>query len=88
MDYNDGPGIQHVAYFTDDIFTAVENLKARGVQFIHIPTYYYTDLNRRMEEDRFCGISNHVFENVKDSCRFENISYFVLVLGKTFGNFD
>jgi len=41
LDYNNGPGVQHIAMVTDDIIGAVENLKGRGVEFLpSVPSYY------------------------------------------------
>lgn len=41
VDYYGGPGVQHIAFRTQDILTCVENLRERGVQFIDIPDKYY-----------------------------------------------
>ncbi|KAH0556006.1 hypothetical protein GP486_006054 [Trichoglossum hirsutum] len=53
-----GPGVQHIAFLTDDIITAVDNLRKRGVQFIDIPDTYYDEMrvrlrrsNMELEED-------------------------------------
>ncbi|KAH0541700.1 hypothetical protein FGG08_003863 [Glutinoglossum americanum] len=44
-----GPGVQHIAFLTDDIVTAVANLKKRGVQFIDIPGTYYDEMRLRLQ---------------------------------------
>ena len=52
LDYYIGPGPQHVALATDDIVATIAALRARGVDFLHVPdTYYDTVLDRVGEID-------------------------------------
>jgi len=46
-----GSGLNHVAFATDDIFTAVAELRERGVPLLHIPRNYYDDLEARYDLD-------------------------------------
>lgn len=48
LDYYGGPGVQHVAFATDDIVTTVSELRARGVGFLRVPSTYYDDLAGRV----------------------------------------
>ncbi|KAK9458477.1 Glyoxalase/Bleomycin resistance protein/Dihydroxybiphenyl dioxygenase [Lipomyces oligophaga] len=48
--YNNGPGVQHIALCTDNIFEAVAHMRERGVEFISVPQEYYIDLKRRIAE--------------------------------------
>ncbi|KAG7193978.1 uncharacterized protein KQ657_005177 [Scheffersomyces spartinae] len=50
-DYNNGPGVQHIALRTLNIISAVAALKARGVEFNGISPTYYENLRKRMELD-------------------------------------
>jgi len=43
LEFYGGPGVQHIALATGDILTAVDVLRARGVQFLDTPDSYYTD---------------------------------------------
>jgi 4-hydroxyphenylpyruvate dioxygenase len=43
LDFYAGPGAQHVALATIDIVSAVDTLRARGVEFLDTPGSYYTD---------------------------------------------
>lgn len=43
-----GPGVQHLAFATDDIVKAVDGLQARGVRFLETPARYYTRLTSRL----------------------------------------
>ena len=48
VNFYGGPGIQHIAFLTEDIITTVTNLKKRGVRFIDVPKTYYNDLRNRL----------------------------------------
>jgi 4-hydroxyphenylpyruvate dioxygenase len=48
LDYYRGPGVQHVAFATDDIVATVSELRERGVGFLRVPRTYYEDLDRRV----------------------------------------
>jgi len=41
LEYNNGPGVQHIALVTDNIIECVQNLKKRGVQFLPSVDSYY-----------------------------------------------
>jgi 4-hydroxyphenylpyruvate dioxygenase len=43
LEYYDGPGPQHVALATADILATVDELSARGVEFLPTPAAYYQD---------------------------------------------
>jgi 4-hydroxyphenylpyruvate dioxygenase len=44
-----GAGVQHIALATDDIFRAVEHIRAAGVDLLRIPENYYDDLEARTD---------------------------------------
>ncbi|NER27335.1 MAG: 4-hydroxyphenylpyruvate dioxygenase [Symploca sp. SIO1C4] len=48
LEYNQGPGIQHVACGTSNIIKTVSQLRASGVEFLNIPTTYYENLEERV----------------------------------------
>lgn len=50
VDFYDGAGVQHIAIRTKDIITAVTNLRARGVEFISVPTSYYDAMRLRLKK--------------------------------------
>jgi 4-hydroxyphenylpyruvate dioxygenase len=43
LEYYQGPGVQHLALATPDIAATVDELSARGVEFLAAPDSYYTD---------------------------------------------
>ncbi|OON19637.1 putative 4-hydroxyphenylpyruvate dioxygenase [Opisthorchis viverrini] len=46
LDANGGPGIQHIGFAVDDIFTAVDSCKARGTSFVTPPQSYYDAISQ------------------------------------------
>jgi len=48
LDYNHGPGVQHIAFATGDILATVAELRARGLEFLRVPGTYYEDLEKRV----------------------------------------
>ncbi|KAJ4197581.1 4-hydroxyphenylpyruvate dioxygenase [Fusarium falciforme] len=50
--FNSGPGVQHIALLTPDIITSVSALRARGVEFIDVPSTYYTAMRQRLKTER------------------------------------
>ncbi|WP_020564183.1 4-hydroxyphenylpyruvate dioxygenase [Methylosarcina fibrata] len=47
-----GEGIQHIALATDDIYGAVEQLRANGVRFMDVPDAYYETIDVRLPRHR------------------------------------
>ena len=48
LDFFPGPGVQHIALATNDILHTVNQLREQGVEFLHIPHAYYTELQSRV----------------------------------------
>jgi 4-hydroxymandelate synthase len=48
LEWHAGAGVQHVAFRTDDIVTAVREFGARGVGFLQTPGTYYDTLEDRL----------------------------------------
>ena len=48
LEFYRGPGVQHMALATDDIIHTVTALRSRGVEFLTVPTTYYTELQGRV----------------------------------------
>ncbi len=44
-----GPGVQHIALRTRDIFATAERLRANGVSLLPIPQNYYDDLDAKFD---------------------------------------
>jgi len=48
LDTYGGPGVQHIALRTEDIFATVRALRDRGVRFLTTPPSYYDDVRERL----------------------------------------
>ncbi|KAJ2765702.1 hypothetical protein IWQ57_004672 [Coemansia nantahalensis] len=69
IEFYGGPGIQHIAVRTNDIITAVANMKKRGAQFLRTPKTYYDDLRERLARSSV--------EVVEDLDKLEELSILV-----------
>jgi 4-hydroxyphenylpyruvate dioxygenase len=50
LEFYGGPGVQHIAFATDDIVGTVEALRERGIRFLNTPEAYYDDVEERVGE--------------------------------------
>jgi 4-hydroxyphenylpyruvate dioxygenase len=50
LEFFGGPGVQHIAFATDDIVSTVESLRERGIRFLNTPDSYYEDVGDRVGE--------------------------------------
>ncbi len=48
LDFYRGAGVQHIAVATNNILHTVSELQKRGIDFLHVPTTYYSDLLDRV----------------------------------------
>uniref|UniRef100_A0A3P8T271 4-hydroxyphenylpyruvate dioxygenase n=1 Tax=Amphiprion percula TaxID=161767 RepID=A0A3P8T271_AMPPE len=49
VDYNGGPGVQHIALNTTNIIQTIVNLRARGMEFLAAPDTYYNTLKESLK---------------------------------------
>ncbi|XP_067113119.1 4-hydroxyphenylpyruvate dioxygenase [Osmerus mordax] len=49
VDYNGGPGVQHIALNSSNIIESVVNLRARGMEFLCAPDTYYAILRQNLK---------------------------------------
>ena len=50
LEFNHGPGVQHIALQSEDIVATVTKLKERGVLFLDTPDAYYEEVEGRVGE--------------------------------------
>ncbi|TAL85317.1 MAG: 4-hydroxyphenylpyruvate dioxygenase [Rhodanobacter sp.] len=50
LDAYHGEGIQHIACFTDDIYTTVEKMRAAGMEFLDTPDAYFEVIDERVPD--------------------------------------
>lgn len=48
LEFYGSPGVQHIAMATNDILQTVRKLSEQGVEFLHVPHTYYTELQGRV----------------------------------------
>ncbi len=48
LDFYPGPGVQHIALATDNILETVNKLHQQGIEFLHVPHTYYSELQARV----------------------------------------
>ncbi len=48
LDAYKGEGIQHIACFTDDIYTTVERMRGEGIEFLDTPDSYFDVIDQRV----------------------------------------
>jgi 4-hydroxyphenylpyruvate dioxygenase len=59
LEFNNGPGVQHIAMQSEDIVRTVESMKERGVLFLDTPEAYYEEVEGRV------GEINESYEDLK-----------------------
>jgi len=50
LEFNGGPGVQHIAMQSEDIVRTVEGMKERGMLFLDTPEAYYEEVQGRVGE--------------------------------------
>ena len=50
LEFNEGPGVQHIALQSQSIVDTIEALKGRGVLFLETPEAYYDEVEGRVGE--------------------------------------
>ncbi len=48
LEFNEGPGVQHIALLTGDIVKTISALRKNGVEFLYVPDTYYDDILDRV----------------------------------------
>jgi len=50
LDRHHGPGVQHIALMTGNIYDSVSELRERGIKFLSIPDSYYDQVPKRLPQ--------------------------------------
>ncbi len=50
LDFYKSAGVQHIALTTPNIIETVQELQRRGIEFLNVPTTYYSELEDRVGE--------------------------------------
>ncbi|KAJ5414237.1 hypothetical protein N7509_000864 [Penicillium cosmopolitanum] len=87
VDYYHGAGVQHIAFRTEDIVTAVTNLQKRGVQFLNVPPAYYSDLRQRLSHVPWSLEADvDVLEKLNILVDFDERGYLLQIFAKHVGD--
>jgi 4-hydroxyphenylpyruvate dioxygenase len=87
VDYYHGAGVQHIAFRTHDIVTAVTKLNARGVQFLSVPAAYYADLRKRLSQVSWTLDADvEVLERLNILVDFDERGYLLQIFTKHVGD--
>ncbi|XP_054165628.1 4-hydroxyphenylpyruvate dioxygenase-like [Oppia nitens] len=84
LDYNYGPGVQHIAFNTSDICDTVAKLRHRGVEFLSTPDTYYIQLRERLRKCNL-NIIDHDIDRLKKLnilMDFDNNGYLLQIFTK------
>lgn len=52
IEFNNGPGIQHIAIRVDNIIDTIKKMREMGVQFIDVPDEYYVNLEQKLKSSK------------------------------------
>lgn len=87
VDYYHGAGVQHIAFRSNNIVSAVTNLQARGVQFLKVPSTYYADLRRRLSNVSWTLSADvDVLEKLNILVDFDERGYLLQIFAKHVGD--
>ncbi|KAJ5160832.1 4-hydroxyphenylpyruvate dioxygenase [Penicillium canariense] len=87
VDYYHGAGVQHIAFRSHDIVSAVTHLQARGVQFLQVPSAYYTDLRQRLSHVSWTLDADvAVLEKLNILVDFDERGYLLQIFAKHVGD--
>ncbi len=50
LEFNEGPGVQHIALQSEDVVRTVEAMQGRGIAFLDTPEAYYEEVEGRVGE--------------------------------------
>nr|XP_048303264.1 4-hydroxyphenylpyruvate dioxygenase isoform X2 [Myodes glareolus] len=83
VDYNGGPGVQHIALKTDDIITTIRHLRERGMEFLAVPPSYYRLLRENLKTAKIqVKESMDVLEELKILVDYDEQGYLLQIFTK------
>ncbi|KAM4708035.1 4-hydroxyphenylpyruvate dioxygenase [Discoglossus pictus] len=83
VEYNGGPGVQHIALNTSDIIGAISNLKERGMEFMSVPSTYYQTLRENLKSAKIQVTENiDKLEELKILVDYDEKGYLLQIFTK------
>ena len=80
LEFNEGPGVQHIALQSEDVVRTVEAMKERGIAFLDTPETYYEDVEGRVGE---IGESYDDLQRLKILADRDDDGYLLQIFTKT-----
>ncbi|KAF7638303.1 hypothetical protein Mgra_00002277 [Meloidogyne graminicola] len=82
LDLHGQPGIQHIAFQTNNILQRVEELQKRGLEFLQIPSSYYDLLEKRLNEYKGKPIKEDIIKKLGILMDFDENGYLLQIFTK------
>ncbi|XP_020825969.1 4-hydroxyphenylpyruvate dioxygenase isoform X1 [Phascolarctos cinereus] len=83
VDYYGGAGVQHIAMSTTDIISAITHLRARGMEFLNVPSTYYKQLRERLKSAKIQVKENmDILEKLKILVDYDEKGYLLQIFTK------
>ncbi|GBP61863.1 4-hydroxyphenylpyruvate dioxygenase [Eumeta japonica] len=83
VEYHGGAGVQHIAINTDDIIATIHNLRARGVEFLDIPSKYYKLIREQLQHSKVkVAESVDMLEKLKILIDYDDNGYLLQIFTK------
>ncbi|XP_014603178.1 PREDICTED: 4-hydroxyphenylpyruvate dioxygenase isoform X2 [Polistes canadensis] len=83
VDYYGGAGVQHIALNTNNIITAIQNLRARGMKFLNVPDSYYDMLRDRLKNSKLKIIEDlKILQELKILIDYDENGYLLQIFTK------
>ncbi|XP_058803232.1 4-hydroxyphenylpyruvate dioxygenase [Phymastichus coffea] len=83
VEYYGGAGVQHIALNTNDIITAISNLRARGMDFLDVPDSYYDMLRTKLQNSKVNVIEDiDVLQKLKILIDYDENGYLLQIFTK------
>ncbi|XP_053525851.1 4-hydroxyphenylpyruvate dioxygenase isoform X2 [Artibeus jamaicensis] len=83
VDFNGGPGVQHIALKTQDIILTVRHLRERGMEFLHVPSTYYKQLREKLKSAKIrVKESMDMLEELKILVDYDENGYLLQIFTK------
>ncbi|PSN31547.1 4-hydroxyphenylpyruvate dioxygenase [Blattella germanica] len=83
VDYYGGAGVQHIALNTQDIISAIRNLRERGQDFLQVPDTYYDVLREKLKTDNIKLIEDlDILQELKILVDYDQDGYLLQIFTK------
>lgn len=83
IEFNGGPGVQHIALNSSDIIQSITNLKERGIEFLRVPETYYVQLRNNLKKSKVVITEDlDILQKLKILIDFDDNGYLLQIFTK------